>query len=379
MWKDYFSFSKSERNGIIVLLVIISILIATKWYLKNYSSPNTYDFSSFENEIIAFENSLQKTKPKKKNYYVNISKEKYDTLKLFQFNPNSCSSEDFKKLGLSTKQIDIIKNYREKGGRFYNAEDFRKIYGIPNWQSDILTDFISIPKNQNKYQNKTIDKPRQIEYFPFDPNIATKEELQKLGISDWISSNIVKYRNKGGGFYFKSDLLKIYGFDTLLYAEISEYIQLPDKVEITENKIDSVKFTNEKILIELNSTDTALLKSLPGIGAVFAQRIVKYRDLLGGYIDKKQLLEVFGMQVTRFEKIEGLVFIDKPVRKLSINFSGQNELRAHPYLNYDQARAIIKYRNKNGAFSSVDQLFAEGILDENSFEKVKPYLSVKIQ
>jgi DNA uptake protein ComE-like DNA-binding protein len=172
-------------------------------------------------------------------------------------------------------------------------------------------------------------------------------------------------------------LLKIYGIDSAKYLELEPFIQLPAEIHSTDVRADSTGRYAEVLLIGLNSADTASLKKLPGIGAVFADRIVKYRDLLGGFVDKKQLLEVYGMQHTKFEKIANLVFIDSSPKKLSINFADQNELQAHPYLNFEQAKAIIKFRNKNGSFTSIEQLLDKGILDENSFEKIAPYLKLK--
>ncbi|MCF8373603.1 MAG: helix-hairpin-helix domain-containing protein [Bacteroidales bacterium] len=371
MWKDYFSFSKSEQIRISTLLVVIVVIICGRWYLANYSQPRATNFSSFEKEVIAFENSLEKieTKPSGKKLYA--EKSLYDSLELFTFDPNTCSGKDFKMLGLNEKQIGILENYRSKGGRFYNAADFSKIYGIPKWQSDILANFISIPRQDKRKTEKS-----KIELSPFDPNTVEKEKLLQLGIAEWIASNIIKYREKGGFFETKQDLLKIYGIDSVKYQELEPYILLPEEKQITEIRIDTLAVTKGTLLVGLNSADTSLLKKLPGIGDVFALRIVKYRECLGGFVDKKQLLEVYGMQETRYEKIKELVFVDRPAMKIAINFADQKELQNHPYLNFEQARAIIKFRNKKGSFTSINQLLEEGIVDENSYEKIKYYLDL---
>lgn len=371
MWKDYFSFSKPEQRSIGAVLVLIAIILCVRWYLVNFSQPVPTDFSDFEKKVIAFENSLERieTKPSFKNLYAD--KSLYDSLDLFTFDPNTCSKEDFKKLGLNEKQIATLENYRSKGGRFYNAADFRIIYGIPKWQSDILADFISIPRQDKKKAEKS-----KVELSPFDPNTDGKEKLLQLGVAEWIANNILKYREKGGLFETKQDLLKIYGIDSAQYLKLEPFIQLPEDIQTTEIFADTPANPEEALLVGLNSADTALLKKLPGIGNVFAERIAKYRDLLGGFVDKKQLLEVYGMQQTRYDKIQDLVYIDQEATKIDLNFADQKELHAHPYLSYDQSRAIVKFRNKHGSFTSVNQLVEEGVLDENTFEKIVPYLKL---
>ncbi len=378
MWKDYFSFSKSEQKGMLFLLIIIFLLILTRWYIKNHYTPDYENISSFENEIIAFEESLHDINPKtqKANNHPPLQSI-YDSIQLFNFNPNTCTEIEFMKLGLTEKQAATIINFRNKGGRFYRADDLKKIYTIPAWQSDILCQHITIPEPSIS-QSPTDEHLSEVSFFDFDPNTVTKEEMSNLGFSNRVATNIHTYRKKGGHFKIKSDLLKIYGFDTSLYVKITGFINLPDSIPIAEPMLDTLIVAKEKIRIGLNSADTAQLKKLAGIGDVFATRIVKYREKLGGFHSKKQLLEVYGMQTSRYKKFEDQVFVDSPVYQIEINFASQKDLQAHPYLNYDQARTIIKHRNKNGPFGSIEEILTEGLLDENSYEKLAPYITVEI-
>ena len=102
----------------------------------------------------------------------------------------------------------------------------------------------------------------------------------------------------------------------------------------------------DTLLIDINTADTARLRQLRGIGPVFAARIVKYRTLLGGFVDTEQLLEVYGITTDLFTQIEPHVVVShQEVKKLPINTATLDELRRHPYLDYYQARAIVDYRN----------------------------------
>ena len=378
MWKDYFSFSKSEQRGLITLLLIIILIFTVRWAFSRFYTPDPVDISEFEQEIVAFEKSLVEMEPKKKKYVSSSpDNEVYDTLSLFTFDPNTCSKSDFIILGLTERQAQVIENYRSKGGRFYNADDFRKIYSIPQWQADLLCPFINV-ENQPKTKTDFDLKQEEPVFEPtdFNPNTASKEELLSLGLSKRISSTLISYREKVDSFAVKSDLLKVYGMDSLLYQQLFAYIDLPEKQVLEEAPQDSIVSPKVFVPISLNTADTALLKTLSGIGDVFALRIVKYREKLGGYIDVRQLLEVYGMQDTRYQKIKDKVVIDTPPTKMNLNFASLKELQNHPYLNFEYARAIVKHRNKRGAFSSVDDLLTKDLLDENTFERVKPYLGV---
>jgi competence protein ComEA len=138
-FKDLFYFSKGEKNGIIVLLAILMIIIAIPYITELFTDNEPVTNKEFEKEIELFTQSLQNVEEPTYNNRLNqYIIERYDSLKLFHFNPNNTSEENYKKLGLTEKQIKTINNYLTKGGRFYVKDDFRKIYGIRHQQYQIL-------------------------------------------------------------------------------------------------------------------------------------------------------------------------------------------------------------------------------------------------
>ena len=131
-------------------------------------------------------------------------------------------------------------------------------------------------------------------------------------------------------------------------------------------------------MVELNTADTTALKELRGIGSVFAKRIVKYRNLLGGFHHKEQLLEVYGMTEELYSKISEHIIVDSDIlTTININTATLQQLNHHPYLNYYQAKAIIKYRDLGNTFNNVVDLKNITIIDNDTYEKIKPYLSVR--
>lgn len=89
--------------------------------------------------------------------------------------------------------------------------------------------------------------------------------------------------------------------------------------------------------IDLNSADTTLLKRVPGIGSSFARRIVKYRDLLGGYYVVEQLQEVYGMDRERYDAIHPYFTVGRSVRPLTLTI---DSISYHPYLSWRHKRTL---------------------------------------
>lgn len=131
----------------------------------------------------------------------------------------------------------------------------------------------------------------------------------------------------------------------------------------------------DTLLVDINTADTARLQQLRGIGPVFASRIVKYRNLLGGFVDIRQLLEVYGMDENRFSSIEPhLTASSLNVRKMRINSASFEELRSHPYLDYYQARAIVDYRRTVGPVRNPEDLLKINLVDEKTIRKISDYI-----
>lgn len=152
-----------------------------------------------------------------------------------------------------------------------------------------------------------------------------------------------------------------------------------------ENHIqkDSTQYTEyahqEKLktgeTIEINSSDTTDLKKIPGIGSAFSNRIVKYRNLLGGYNNLNQLKEVWGMDDDLFNKIIPYLKITPNTKKIKVNTASFEELNKHPYIKYKRAKMIIDIRERKGKIESIDRLSLLEEFTETDTKRLTPYLS----
>jgi len=150
------------------------------------------------------------------------------------------------------------------------------------------------------------------------------------------------------------------------------------KKKKVEEKV--VKKYNKKKFepFDINTADTIALKKVYGIGSVLSQRIIKYRDLLGGFTTKNQFNEVYGLEKEVIQRLDSMTFIDEVFtpKQLSINELKSYQLDDHPYLDKKIARAIDAYRRQHGKFDSIESLYSLHLVDSADVNKIAPYLKL---
>lgn len=222
---------------------------------------------------------------------------------------------------------------------------------------------------------------QEIKSFRFDPNRASRQELERLGLSTRVVSNLLKYREKGGRFDSPKDLLKIYGMDSSTFLSLKDSVWIagmnrPTDESSTEAPDAVHRDASHVLSMDLNIADTFQLMQLPGIGPVYARRICKYRDLLGGYVHAGQLHEVYGLAPAVVDTIEKHLSIDTlHIRPIAINRATFRDLIRHPYLGEYQTKAILNYRDyRKGEVEHINELLVHNILDQKTYQKMEPYL-----
>ena len=206
------------------------------------------------------------------------------------------------------------------------------------------------------YERPAEEARRTVESFPFDPNTVTREDLQRLGLSARQAESIENYRSKGGRFRSKTDFQKMYVVSDTLFARLEPYIDIPK--------------------LELNGADSAALVSLRGIGPYYARKILDYRDRLGGFWRKEQLLEIEGFDADRYAGCADEVTVDdRKIRKIDLWHASDTLLARHPYLGPKGARSIVRYRELYDSTRwSLPDLAAERVLSQEIIEKLEKYI-----
>lgn len=319
MWKlflrNYFNFTRKERKGIIIIVVLILFFILIPFFYPLFIKQKQYSYSDFKNEIAAL-NIEKKDSAKNKTYVKNFDNELYDD------------------------------------------------HSLTEEKKDAIT--------------KTIT-------FYFDPNTASADDWKKLGVKDKTIHTIQNYLSKGGKFYKPEDIKKIWGLSPSDAQRLIPYVSIknaPKEIVAYEKreyfKNASPVFSKKNQLIDINIADTSELISLPGIGSKLSQRIIAFRNKLGGFYSVDQVSETYLLPDSTFQKIKSRMVIGNiPVKQININVAAADEMKLHPYLKYNLANAIYQYRQQHGNFKSVEELKKLMLITEETFNKVRPYLTVQ--
>lgn len=253
------------------------------------------------------------------------------------------------------------------------------------------------PQTENEtYSDAALYQPKESQFekyrrekfsgtlFYFDPNTATADEWKRLGVREKTVGTILKYRSKGGKFYKPEDLKRIYGLRPDEVERLLPYVAIEQKEKqqrFAKNETTEPAFVNSRkefatVAIDINSADTSAWKQLKGIGSGYAKRIVNFRTKLGGFVSVEQVAETYGLPDSVFQQIKPQLKTNaSSLRKININTCTIDELKAHPYIGYSVANALVQYRKEHGSFNSVADLQKIGAIDEKLYRKIAPYLT----
>ncbi|MEO6329183.1 MAG: helix-hairpin-helix domain-containing protein [Ginsengibacter sp.] len=318
---DYLSYTFKERLGIFTILGLTMLCITVPFLYPYLIDRKQYDPAKFNSEIA----QLQLTQP--------------DSLK--------------------------NKKYFSKNS---DPDSYRDDFG----------DYAS--PSEKKYYPKSA-----FEVFYFDPNTTTPAEWKRLGIRDKTIETIQKYLSRGGYFYKADDIKKVWGLHAEDINRLLPYVHIAQKkdgfAKDEHSNFGEAKQTSlaRKVFqsLDINLADTTAFIALPGIGSKLAQRIINFRNKLGGFYSIDQVAETFGLPDSTFQKIKtSLILSESSIKKININTASPDDLKAHPYIRYNLSNAVIQYRNQHGGFSSVTDIKKIMLVTDDVYKKVEPYLTV---
>lgn len=370
-FQEYFYYTRRERNGAFALVVLCILLVLTPklypFFIPEQKAADTSALREAAERIALFGGSDEE------NYRAGSKK---TAGKLFNFDPNTADIETFVQLGLSERTAQTILNYRNKGGKFFKSEDFKKIYALREADYLRLAPYIRIGEKQEYKRDQpgsyTKEDTPLGEPFNFDPNTADEATLRKLGISEKVARVILNYREKGGRFRKKEDLAKIYSLPEADYQRLEPYIQI-DPGQASAKAAESMT-APVAIQIDINKASAEEWQRLRGVGATTASRIVSYREKLGGFASVEQVGETFGLPDSTFQHIKSQLNVSPVFKTLAVNAVGIDELDAHPYLSRKEATAMAAYRANHGDFKNFEDVKKVKALSSKTLEKIRPYL-----
>jgi len=206
-----------------------------------------------------------------------------------------------------------------------------------------------------------------------DPNTCPLDTLNTLDLPQYLIDRIRKYRQAGGRFTKCSDLLNIYGLDSSHYAKIKARIELKLPSTKSDKRL-AVRPQKPVKIVNINLCTSDEMRALRGIGPVLSKRTIRYRDLLGGFYEKKQLSEVYGISDSLYNALRPRIKCDGDLRMIELNTCSDTALQKHPYCGYRMADKIIRYRQVHEGFESLSQLYNIVYIDSVKMTQLIPYL-----
>lgn len=271
-------------------------------------------------------------------------------------------------------------------GEPINTAEFAKEISV--FQANSINEKKSSKSKEDHYDDYTPsyikEEPAKKELFYFDPNTASENEWVRLGVRKKTAQTIQKYIAKGGKFYKPEDIRKIYGLSESDAKRLIPYVSIASvkkNFSTVQNHYPETNYYPKKNPIQpldINVADTSAFIALPGIGSKLSKRIIGFREKLGGFYSVEQIGETYNLPDSTFQKIKKYLTIDsKAIKKININSATVEQLKAHPYINYSIANAIVQYRQQHGNFKELNDLRKIMLITDEFFTKASPYLAVE--
>ena len=209
----------------------------------------------------------------------------------------------------------------------------------------------------------------------FDPNCYTKSEWISLGLSEKQADVVLRFTEHGVDS--NDDLQKIFVISDELFELIKDSTYYPSEID-RQGELNSKEqlVTIDKFIVDLNTATNEELIKLVGIGDYYAEKIIEYRNRLGGYNRPEQLLDLWKFTPEKLEKIREQIVISGNVRKLNINLINYDDLVKHPYITGKIANSIVKMREQRKVYKKMEELLDSKLIDRELFDKLKPYLKI---
>ena len=217
--------------------------------------------------------------------------------------------------------------------------------------------------------------------FPFDPNTIDSAQALALGLRPKTVGKLLNWRRKGKVFYRPEQFKDVWTLRPEEYERLRPFIAIAEKDKPWAKGRSNYRKWEDNPLpehIDINKADAATLIRLRGIGATLADKIIARRELLGGYMQVSQIMEVYRFADSTYSMLqEKLVATPEGVKKMVLNEVSEEKLARHPYIGAKMAKNIVLYRTGLRGFTQVTQLRQVPLMNEENYRKIAPYFVIQ--
>ena len=282
-YEDPFVISKRSKRGLLVLILASFGLIFFPRVYMFFQKEEALVINS--EKIAEFERTHKKFK--KRNYSNYYSKKKKYKAPVSKFNPNNYSLSDWMNLGLSEKQSVVVLKFTSRG--IYSEQDLKRIFVIPDVLFELIRDSVVYPERFQNSPNQESFKKQAKQITLINLNTADTTEFMKIyGIGAFYAKQIIRYREKLGGFFKKEQLFEVWKMTTDAYDKIKDHVFISEK---------DVKRIN------INSVTIEELKVHPYLKWNQANSIVKMRMQRNGFKNIEEIKESVLIDSETYEKL----------------------------------------------------------------------------
>ncbi len=397
--KPHFDFNRENRNGVLILVISIVAIQIILFLLKKNPEEVFISEGDLEN-VISLQIEID-----------SLDKKKQPNKTFKEFDPNNLSKQEWMSLGFSESQVEVVLNYKNKLGSFKTLDDFKNCYVISVQKYNELKPYIVF---NNRFIAENVLAKSHL--TKFNPNKLTFKEWKGLGFSDSQVQSILKYKARLNGFSDLDDVKKCYVISDFKYEEIKNYMvfennatakadvseinlfypnefAIDDWIElgfskkqvnvilnykkslggkfntkeeikncyvISENKYSEldkyIKFKNDDEF-NVNDINTSNIKQIitSGLSLKSANKIMNYRNALGGFCNWKQFKEI-SINDLEIKVLKSVFKLNSNVKKLNLNHDSFYTLKKHPYLTKDFINFLKENRENDVSFNSFAQI-----------------------
>ncbi|MBR2961703.1 MAG: helix-hairpin-helix domain-containing protein [Alistipes sp.] len=299
---------------------------------------------------------------------------------LFVFDPNTVTYKELRTMGFDRRVAVSLIRFRARDKVFNIPEDLAICYGITDSMFERLRPYIHIgeefrikpdsfrlaAKQADSLRRHTPPRKPRFSPCPFEPfriDTVGIAYLRRIGFSIRQARAVIDYRDRDPhGIRSMDELRECYAVSEEMADSLSHFVIFPDPLPYGG-------------LVELNSADSATLRSVRGIGAKTVVAIMEYRRLLGGYARIEQISELKCVTNDNFLLISKQICCDScKISKIDINFAPASVLERHPYMTRGAINKIVERRKSKGGWKSLKEMTDEQIFGTEQAAALAPYL-----
>jgi competence protein ComEA len=375
----YVRMNVAERRGVFALVLLGFTFIGISACINQLEEPPKADLAALAEKSKQFFAQAQPVAELSESFATSPG-----SAQLSPFDPNTATVQELALLGMPKWLAERIEKYRTKGGQFRKPEDLSKIYGMPAELFAQLEPYVQIEGTQkseqedarfasydSKYPKRETQQQTAAVLTDFDPNTCSEADFIRLGIKPFIAKSILNYRSKGGQYRKPDDFAKVYNLEPEQFQTLRPYIKIVTDVTPVAY---STKPKNLPKNIDINIATLEEWQQL-GVAYYTAERIIKFREKMGGFATVQMVAETRGMPDSTFQKIKPFLKPSGIVQKIPINQIEEKTLAMHPLFDSKQSKILVNYRTHHGAYKSVnDMADALPFVDKAWLNRVEPYL-----